>query len=383
MVSFIYITLYCLVLIVCVCCLRHQNENNYWKKAIIPIIVFTIVIGLRWGRAVDWCVYYNVYENFKYGNEEGFEPLFYLIWSTYKNMGLSYPCIIASCSCLFIFSLFYYFRPYAKLNNITITIIVIFITVYSTNLIRFYMAFSFLLIALRNYEDRKYKLAIVFSLCSVMIHIGILVVIPILWFITRKRNLICKPRTTVLICLFFIFFFSREFMTIFAPILHIFSFYDRFANYMTDSAGWLSGSGQNFEDEGRTIISSILNNVALWIVIYTSYDIVKHRKDLVSIYNFAIIGIILYNCSNGLELVSRFHQVFVPFYCFLFALSISTLNKVKFKKTMNMILLIFCLLYCSKRIYVYAMPLTNGALMHFVWDNDKIDPLRLGVYYNN
>ncbi len=38
-----------------------KKQKNYWKLASIPIMVFTFEEGLRWGRHIDWCAYYYVY----------------------------------------------------------------------------------------------------------------------------------------------------------------------------------------------------------------------------------------------------------------------------------------------------------------------------------
>lgn len=121
MIEFRYITLHLIVVfIILIFCnkIYKAPKYMYWKYASVPIFVFTIEEGLRWGREIDWCVYYFVYDNFKNNIFEGHEPLFTSIWWSFAHLGFDYYIIISFCSFLLIFSIFYLFKPYDEITKI-------------------------------------------------------------------------------------------------------------------------------------------------------------------------------------------------------------------------------------------------------------------------
>lgn len=40
----------------------HNKSAEYWKKAVIPIIIFSLIEGMRYARGVDYIVYLYKYE---------------------------------------------------------------------------------------------------------------------------------------------------------------------------------------------------------------------------------------------------------------------------------------------------------------------------------
>ena len=65
MITFTYVFLHILLLYVFYkYSLKFKKKQlQYWKIASIPIIFFSLEEGLRWGRFIDWCAYYDTYYN--------------------------------------------------------------------------------------------------------------------------------------------------------------------------------------------------------------------------------------------------------------------------------------------------------------------------------
>lgn len=83
----------------------YKEEKNYWKLATIPIMVFTFEEGLRWGRHIDWCAYYYVYNSLgTRTNTTEIEYLFELLWGTMARLGFPYYVAISLCSFLLVYS---------------------------------------------------------------------------------------------------------------------------------------------------------------------------------------------------------------------------------------------------------------------------------------
>lgn len=64
MISVQYIVLHILlVLVTYISCkkIKSQSSHKYWQYAMWAIIAFTLEEGLRWGRMIDWCKYYESY----------------------------------------------------------------------------------------------------------------------------------------------------------------------------------------------------------------------------------------------------------------------------------------------------------------------------------
>ena len=59
---------------------RLSSLNNVKILSFSPVIIaYTLFAGLRWGRGVDYNVYYYVYQEIGKGYNEGWEPFFYAI----------------------------------------------------------------------------------------------------------------------------------------------------------------------------------------------------------------------------------------------------------------------------------------------------------------
>ena len=67
----------------------HNKSAEYWKMAVIPIIIFSLIEGMRYARGVDYIVYLYKYI---YALDSFFEdePLFMFFNGVLKQLGLPY-----------------------------------------------------------------------------------------------------------------------------------------------------------------------------------------------------------------------------------------------------------------------------------------------------
>lgn len=360
--------------------ISHKPIHNYWKLSFVPILAFTLEEGLRWGRNIDWCVYYGVYSDYLKGFSSNHEILFQAIWKLYALFDLPYPIIIASCSCFLIFAIFYFAKPYKSVSYILIPFVVFCCAGTATNLIRWYMGFSFLLIAIRLYQEEKVTLAILLAICSVCTHAGLVIAIPIFYILLRYDKILLNPFKAIAVSFLLTVLFDPAFMGNFSFIFDIFKGFDRFDTYANDATGWLTGEGQNAYGERRSTIGLLMANVPLWTYIFVGYK-ANRNFDLAKVYNLMLVGIYLKNTASGLELMARFSYLFEPFICIVASYSILFLAKQK-RNLINTVLFLISIVYILRKLYVFCSPMEYEELMHYVWD-DQLSPYSLINLYTN
>ena len=54
------------------------SSKEYWKLSVVPILTYSLIEGLRFGRKIDWNVYYFRYEQLGQNVNflDDYEPLF-------------------------------------------------------------------------------------------------------------------------------------------------------------------------------------------------------------------------------------------------------------------------------------------------------------------
>ena len=93
MISVQYIVLHVLlVLITYMSCkkIKFQSSHKYWQYAMWAIIAFTLEEGLRWGRMIDWCMYYGAYASILEETGYTMEPVFRIVWSLFAILHVPY-----------------------------------------------------------------------------------------------------------------------------------------------------------------------------------------------------------------------------------------------------------------------------------------------------
>lgn len=382
MIEFRYVLFHVLLLfLIYFLCNKYlrRTKNSYWKIAVLPILIFTIEEGLRYGREIDWCVYHNVYMDIANGIDTGHELLFTLIWKAFSVVNAPYYIVIACCSCFFIYSFFYLFKPHKEYLFLIIPICILYEADSATNLIRFFMGLSFLFIATRDFLDGKRTRAIIFSTCAVLTHIGLILLLPLVWLIITRKRIISKPFVTIAISILLIVFFDKSVLANFSFIFDIFQGVERFAHYRTEASLWITSNGGH-AFEGRDMITNFVASIPLFVTVYYGYKIAKMDKEYIKFYNLLIIGLYLRYISLGLELLGRYTLYFYPFYSFYIGITLFFLLKTK-KNIFSTISLILIIIFIGMKFYSFcAPPYNEDMLLRYVWDG-QIDPSIFMKYY--
>jgi hypothetical protein len=370
------------------------ERKYYWRYALIPILAFALEEGLRWGRALDWCYYYDVYSKFMRGEDSAHEPLFSFLWGVFAFLRAPYPVVITFCSGLLIFSGFFLFRPYQGFLRYIIPIWVLITAPWAINVIRWFIGLSFLFISTKYFLDKKRIRWIVFFLCSVLTHYGMFLMLPI-FFLLLKNRLILKPWLVAVASLLLLLLFDPSLLSHFSFLFDYMSLLSvRYEHYTDNAEDWLSGN----IGVSQTISVSLLYGFVklfpyLFFVFLSYYLIIKRQAGLRKVmayrmilpfYNLAVVGCLLKSVSFGLELLIRYTFYFEMSFAFLCAYTLFYLySKIKNSVKRNLDILYISLLsfFVLWKIISFCKPLyPYDEIMGYVW-NETLDPLFLQNYY--
>lgn len=374
MVEFRYILLHFLLILLTVvfCYVFVRKEKwGFWKSSLIPMIFFALEEGLRYGREIDWCVYYNVYEDIKKGIDTGHELLFTLIWKFFGLMSVPYPVLITICSFLLIFSIFYLFKPYQRCLYLIVPMVIIYCAYSATNLIRFFMGLSFLFISLRLFLDGKKTPSIIFMLCSVMTHVGLILLIPLLYGLNYVKRPLLRPKASITLCILLMFFFDKSILANFSFVFNLFQNVDRLSHYAIDGASWLVSNGDHdFND--KTIGSMFASSIPLFFMIKYSYRLCMEKKETIIFYNYMLVGMFLKYIASGLELMGRYSLALLPFIAFFLAITLKNLAHRKKKGSFAIVAFTVIIAFTGLKMYNFCTPIyKDSLLLEYVWDSQK------------
>lgn len=390
MIEFRYILFhFLLIIVICVFSnkISKSDYKKYWNIALIPIIFFTIEEGLRWGREMDWCVYYRVYDDIKKGIDTGHEWFFQKMWYIISCIKTPYSLLVAFCSFFYITSLFYVIKPYKELVCYAVPLVVLMNAYSATNLIRWFLALSFLSLAMRDLINLHKLRSLLFLLLACFTHYGIFLLFPIILLIFRIKNELLSPKFVIVISFLLCIFFNQSLLRHFTFIFDLFSGVSRFEHYQNDKVGWLIGTASVISGN-ISPIQSVVKLIPIWIMFGYGHkyitSIKKYRSNdsiYILLYNLSLVGILLNSIASGLELLGRYTYFFNVFICLLSSAGVIFLLQNKRKNILDLIFLFIVFVYFIDKIFDFCMPLYDDIhLMQYVWDM-QTDPSILFYEY--
>ena len=330
MITFVYIALHALLLLILLFFCRRIvfNGRNYWRLSIIPILSYGLEEGLRWGRETDWNFYYYVYEDYLHGLSSNHEWLFQLIWRSFASFGLPYPCVITACSLFFIFALFFFFKPYASRKEFAyiVPLCVACHIITSSNLIRWYMAVSFILMGCRLFSERKFRIAILCFVAATSTHFFSIVIVLFLLCLFYYKKIIMRPAWACLVCVLLLLLFDRSMLAKFGFIYDYLGMFNRFSGYLDNGYSWIIGADEGYSGT-KSVLMSFVTFMPYFAFIISGYHLMQKGALQVAYYNIVVVASMLKIISSGLEFFGRVYYFFDVFICLSCILSIGYLRK--------------------------------------------------------
>ena len=269
---------------------------------LLPIALYIIVEGGRYGRGVD---YFGYGPTYKFGRETQ-QPVFDFLNEVIRTVDMSTSLPYGICfhvyAIIFIFALFKLYSEY-KFDTKFFLLFGCLATLYMTEwTIRQGVSMAFFLPGLYYLEKKKYAISFVFALLSVFTHYGNAVSIFIIY--SCYALLANKPlpiKLTIPLYLIFMLFFSR-FLSFIGDKMALLDLSFLGGNFQ----GYVYNSEKNFGEDSvveewqRGAIQQILTTCFYCGIIVVGYYHHKILANKVYLYNAFVLGILV---------VEPFHQI--------------------------------------------------------------------------
>ena len=340
-----------------------KNTIVYWRLSIIPIIVYSLVEGLRFGRRIDWNLYCERYLDIANSSQYLSEPLFYYTSLFFRNIGIPYPFYIVLLSFLFISSAILLLSNFKGELKWSMPLLLYF-TLLSENYIRWYFAFSFLLIGIHCYLNHGNKKALLFSILAILTHNGISVIVLFLLL----KPFLSHTKIHYVISLPLVIFFTlwggiallsnlQEFTYMISFIsnqeIGISRYYDEMQNIVNGDYGSVGVITKSFFAKIRNL------------VMYAAFVYFGHKKcngsNEIFVYNLFCIGAILFPLFSQVEILDRYSDFLCFFACIVGAKSLILLED----DFWGIYLLVLSCVFLNIFWWLYR---GDPNMMLFIWD---------------
>lgn len=347
---------------------RTANGNYYYPYwfAVMPVIVvYTLVEGLRYGRAADYFTYLDAFTGLDVLYSE---PLFLLFTDAinYLNAPFYFGFLISSF--LLIFSGCFLVKRIRFIALYAIPLFYLATIVQSENLVRMYFAFSLFFISIAFLLDRKPKKLYLYLCLAFLTHYSIIFLIPFLILFLKFKN----PFKNIYIILgiyltFNLVQLSQGFII---SVITLFDGLGLYQEYISNNKNWTI---DDTIDSSLGVVYYLRLYILPIIILILGYGLLKKYEPLKLhlFYHLYFVGIILLPTSSILttEILNRICIYFISFSFLVCAIicyeKIRNWNRINLLSQLATLILIIDALYLIiKRAFIYDNILGNL----FVWD---------------
>jgi hypothetical protein len=289
-----------------------KNNIHFWISALLPILFYSLIVGLRYGWGVDWENYKSQYIwAFTVPSDQiGFKWILQSLHSLKVNYIITfviYAFILVTCALILI-------RSYKEESKFMYAFFMPATLAFTTNIIRQGFAFSFILLAIYFLNQKRWIGVIISVLLAISIHsvasavsvleIGIIYLFfknPISW------------KITIPLYIFFTIIFNMSNVSIFADYVEYLTLYLPFENshfegYIKYSDYWFGESANNAELYEQGILALVMSSIYYIGFIIIGYKALKlkYNKKIGYIYNSIVLGIVFLRMVWNFEILRRF-----------------------------------------------------------------------------
>jgi hypothetical protein len=324
--------------------IKKYTEKSLFRNpfAIIPILIFTIVIGLRYDVGIDYLWYkqhYDVLLNHTKYVDTYFEIGYLFVFKGLALLEVSFVWVFLITAFLQIYCIYYQSRK----NLFLLPFIIFFYFVssnfmYSLNIMRQIIAFNILFVGTRNIIDKKIYKWIAWCLLASLFHFTALVGMS---FYFLNKNII-KNKYFAFLFLLLIYFVIQN--------IYI-NYFDLFFNkYLplimpnTSSEALASQDREITKNSGSGYFTfAMLLVYTLFIYHYQQCTKLYSKFGFVLFFNLAVIGVIIFPLVSYNILLDRINYYFYGFQFIVFAFYAHyflIINKNKFASLMFILFMI-------------------------------------------
>lgn len=356
---------------------KTKTNKEFWLHAIVPIIIYAIIEGLRFGRLVDYNVYYFRYINIgKNPSFEDYEPVFTYICYFMYNLGLPYYMFIFLQSLLLITVVFLLVKEYRK-ALLFILPLILYEIMKSENYVRWYWGFIFMILSFYSLYKGRYKAMLFCFICTCLIHIGFVMFTPVILFYKILKEKTIPPKVATFLFLGTTFLISISSLTFLISItkfllsMGLGEMGSKVDFYLTSLDLLLKGDLGQLGIKELSFSNSLRLALAYGPTIWFAKDYVKKYRYGVFFYNLFVIGAIISPLFILVEILDRFATTLTFFSCI--ASGILFTEVIKNRSKYSTYIYLICILSFFAAVWPNissSYGLDKDIEMLFIWDAD-------------
>ena len=290
---------------------KQKDSLVYWKYASIPIILFSIIEGCRYGRGADYLWYMEQYYSILSPIEEQ-DPLFMWIFENLYLLDIPFWGVTILFALIWIICIYIFLQNYKDIAPWGIIFFLIFSLILFESAIRQFLSLSFVLVACYFLCKKNNILFFLTAFIACSIHLSSIIYIIVIYLISLYKQ-IFNWKITLVIYLFFVFiwdFSKSNSLVLLVTLIDLGS--NKLSSYITNADSWFSANAAQHElirSFPVKCFSAILDS----FVIIGGYKVAKilNRPSLCLLYNLSMIGVLGLYGAFTFEITRR---IFHPLY---------------------------------------------------------------------
>ena len=289
----------------------NRNGASFWMAAVVPILLYVIIVGSRYGWGVDYLWYRVQYEYDVIEQEKAFKWLNQFL----KFIGFNYVGAFMVYSFILIIGAFLLLRTFGAQSMYMYCFLIPATLYFPTAIIRQGIGVGFIFLALAFFQRRKWIYMAIASFLAFYTHsTTIVTIIGIvgIFFMFKKP---IHYMITIPLYLFFAFVFDVGKMAFVADLISKIPAGTYFDGYVDNSEMWFGEDAVSaiYTLGNKELIVRSLFYVAIFYLGYIALK-AKENKHVLYIYHTFVIGSIALRAVNNFEILRRFAQPMELFY---------------------------------------------------------------------
>lgn len=285
---------------------KAKSNKEYWKAAILPILSFSVYMGLRFGRLVDYNLYFFRYQEIGRGiNEDDYEFLFQYLCYFLFQLKVPYYIFIYLCSLSIIIICFKFIKK-NKEAGIYISLILLSALTPVEQLVRWFLAMNFLILGVIELEKKQYVKFFIWAAISIFIHIGYLLLTVLIFAVSFYKKPFFNSKIAILLLFLTTFVLDVSILHLFDNYIQILSINDRTQNYAENYSNMINGDFGRLGIRALDISNKIRIFLAYSFPLYQITKLVKANKISLTQTNICFLTLILIPLFSQLEILSRY-----------------------------------------------------------------------------
>lgn len=351
--------------------IHSKTNKEYWLASVIPILTYSIIEGLRFGRLIDWNVYYFRYNQLGINVEYlDYEPLFRYICYFFNILGISYPWFIFLQCLFFITTVFIFLKNYKEYIIYAVPLILICSTG-NEMFIRWFLGFSFILLSLNSLIKKRYIWTLIWFICAICCHSGLIIWIVFILFFKYLNRYTLRPLYSVILLFITSFILSLSDLMF---ITQITSFLSPIigesistGRYLNATENLLSGTWGSVGIMERSFSYYIRTFLMYAPVVYWGKNIISRYKFGLFFYNIFIIGAIVSPLFILVEIFNRISTSLTFFFCIVGGIFYFESFKIRNKNSLILFIIIISFVFSFYPHISDAISRDENKML-FIWD---------------